>query len=194
MKYTIYFFILILTYLLASISSAIIICKFAGLDDPRASGSCNPGATNVLRIGGKFAAVLTLLFDALKGLLPTLLATKFWGINLGASVALAAILGHMFSAYHNFKGGKSVATSIGSYLGLDFVFGMIIFAIWLITLLFTRISAVAGVSASLSAVILAYLRFGWLPAIIIAIAATLIIFKHKANLIRIFAGTEPNIC
>ncbi len=106
-------------YLLGSLSSAIIICRLLGLPDPRGQGSGNPGATNVLRIGGKKAAAATLIGDMLKGLIPVLIA-KLLGASLAiqALVAIAAFLGHLYPLFFGFKGGKGVATALGVLLGI----------------------------------------------------------------------------
>ena len=118
-------YFLIGSYLLGSISSAIIICKICNLPDPRTKGSGNPGATNVLRIGGKKLAAFVLIFDGLKGAIPVMLA-HYFGLNLFelTIILLSAFLGHVFPIYYGFKGGKGVATYLGGLIGLNFFVGL----------------------------------------------------------------------
>lgn len=120
---------IILAYLLGSISSAIIICKVMGYPDPRTEGSKNPGATNVLRVANKTAAIMTLLGDALKGFIPVFIAKLMGleGISLGF-IALAAFIGHLFPIFFGFKGGKGVATYLGCLLGLSWLLGLLAIA------------------------------------------------------------------
>jgi glycerol-3-phosphate acyltransferase PlsY len=125
--------LILVGYLLGSIASAIIVCKIMGLEDPRTLGSGNPGATNVLRQGNKTAAILTLVFDLLKGTFAVLLAqfltTETW---VWASVAIAAVLGHLFPVFFNFKGGKGVATGFGVFIALSWQVALLLLATWLI--------------------------------------------------------------
>ena len=118
-------YFLIASYLLGSVSSAIIICRILGLPDPRTEGSKNPGATNVLRIGGKKVAAFVLIFDGLKGAMPVLLA-HYFGLSLFelTIILLSAFLGHVFPIYYGFKGGKGVATYLGGLIGLNFFVGL----------------------------------------------------------------------
>ena len=111
--------LVVLAYLLGSLSSAVVICRLFGLPDPRTEGSGNPGATNVLRLGGKKAAAMTLVADMLKGLLPTVIA-QFAGLPLAwvAAIGVAAVVGHMFPIFFGFRGGKGVATGLGTLLSL----------------------------------------------------------------------------
>jgi glycerol-3-phosphate acyltransferase PlsY len=134
----------IISYLFGSLSSAIIVCKLMGLTDPRTTGSNNPGATNVLRIGGKVPAVITLLGDVLKGVIPVL-AAKWYGLPpLGlALVTLAAFLGHLFPVFFRFQGGKGVATLIGCLLALSWPVGLCWMATWLVMALLFRSSSPA---------------------------------------------------
>ena len=120
-------------YLIGSISTAIITCKLMGLEDPRSSGSNNPGATNVLRIGGKKAAIITLMGDMLKGLVPVLIV-KFFNLEITvvALVAVGAFLGHLFPLFFKFKGGKGVATFFGSLIGISWQAGLAALASWLL--------------------------------------------------------------
>ena len=139
----------ILGYLFGSISSAVIISKLFRLDDPRNSGSGNPGATNVLRSGNKFAAALTLLGDVLKGIIPVLLAQHYSGsVAVITMVAIAAFMGHLFPVFFGFKGGKGVATAIGVFLALSWKLFAVFAITWLLIAAILRYSSLAGLIAS----------------------------------------------
>ncbi len=182
-------------YLLGSFSSAILYCRLTGLPDPRTQGSGNPGATNVLRLGGKKAAVITLLGDLLKGLLPTGLASLLHRPELAAAfVGLAAFLGHLYPLYFGFKGGKGVATALGVLLGINPITGALVAGTWLLMAKITRISS----AAALSAFFLAPLYFYWLTGElaasgVIAAMSCLIFWRHRKNIRNLLAGTEPRI-
>lgn len=184
---------IIIAYLLGSISSAVLICRLKGLPDPRSSGSNNPGATNVFRLGGKGAAGLVLLCDILKGMLPV------WGgyfleINplLLGIIAISACLGHMYPLFFHFKGGKGVATALGALapIGLDLT-GML-FGSWVITVLVTGYSSLASMITALLAPL-----FTWLVkpqyTLPVAMLSCLIVLKHHENIRRFFAGEEKKI-
>ena len=143
------FYFLIGSYLLGSISSAIIICKMCNLPDPRTKGSKNPGATNVLRIGGKFVAAFVLIFDGLKGAVPVLLA-HYFGYDLFdlTIILLFAFLGHVFPIYYGFKGGKGVATYLGGLIGISFFVGLTFSIIWLIVAKVMKVSSIAALTAT----------------------------------------------
>ena len=142
-------YFLIGSYLLGSISSAIIICKMCNLPDPRTQGSKNPGATNVLRIGGKLVAAFVLIFDGLKGALPVILA-HYFGYSLFdlTIILLCAFLGHVFPIYYGFKGGKGVATYLGGLIGLNFFVGLTFSIIWLIVAKVMKVSSIAALTAT----------------------------------------------
>jgi len=142
----------ILAYLFGSISSAIIVCKLMGLPDPRTQGSQNPGATNVLRIGGKKAAIITLLGDMLKGVIP-ILAAKWYGLDPTgiACVTFAAFFGHLFPIFFRFQGGKGVATAIGCLLALSLPVGLSWLATWIIIAIIFRYSSLSSLITSLLA-------------------------------------------
>ncbi|HEY5789789.1 MAG TPA: glycerol-3-phosphate 1-O-acyltransferase PlsY, partial [Gammaproteobacteria bacterium] len=148
----------LVAYLLGSLSSAVIVCRLAGLPDPRSGGSGNPGATNVLRLGGKRLAAVTLLGDLLKGLLPVL-AARLLGVEpaLLGVIALAAFLGHLYPLFFGFRGGKGVATALGVLLGLDWVVGLATLLTWLAVALLSRYSSLS----SLVATALAPAWVGW---------------------------------
>ncbi len=189
------FFLVMGGYLFGSISAAIVICKLMGLPDPRSEGSRNPGATNVLRIGGKKAAFFTLLGDMLKGLLPVLLArTLDADPVIQATTALAAFLGHLYPVFFGMQGGKGVATALGVVFGLHWPVGLTVSALWLVMALLFRYSSLAA----LTAMLLAPGVFWWLrpePAFITVMAAiTAILFwRHRENMANLLNGTEKKI-
>ena len=187
--------VIILGYLLGSISTAIIVCKLLSLPDPRTQGSKNPGATNVLRIGNKKAAAITLLGDFLKGLLPVLLAVAIGASEYGvAGAGLGAFLGHLFPVFFAFQGGKGVATAFGVILALSPVTAATALLTWLISAVTVRISSVS----SLAAAILSPLYAWWLGLSAIYITTLLIIvafliWRHSDNIDRLLNGTEKRI-
>lgn len=182
-------------YLLGSIPFGLVICRFAGLGDIRAIGSGNIGATNVLRTGRKGLALMTFLGDALKGTVAILLAR--WALGEGAAMAAAvgAFLGHVFPIWLGFKGGKGVATYIGCLLGLWWPAALAFCAVWLAVAFTLRLSSLAALTAS--AVIPFALWFGgWASgplALVLAALAVLVWIRHKDNIARLLAGTEPRI-
>ena len=181
-----------IAYLIGSISSAVIICRLMGLPDPREQGSGNPGATNVMRFGGKKAAVITLLGDLLKGLLPVLVAKLIDApIELLALTGLAAFFGHLYPVFFGFKGGKGVATSIGVLLGFSYLLGLAFIVTWLIMYKVGKISSLSALIASLLSPIYAWFILGNLA--ITGVAALMMIFllwRHKANIQRLLDGQE----
>jgi len=182
-------------YMFGSISTAIIVCKLMGLPDPRTTGSKNPGATNVARLGGKKAAALTLAGDMLKGLLPVLIAQylQMGPVILGAT-ALAAFLGHLYPIFFGFQGGKGVATALGVIYGLYWPAGLLTTATWLAMAVVFRYSSLAA----LIAMLLTPLWFLWLlpePAIIAAmsILTVLLFWRHRSNISNLVNGKEGKI-
>ena len=190
------FYFLIASYLLGSISSAIIICKIVGLPDPRTKGSKNPGATNVLRIGGKKIAAFVLLFDGLKGALPVILA-HYLGFSLFelTIILLCAFLGHVFPIFYGFKGGKGVATYLGGLIGLNFFVGLTFSIIWLFVAKVIKISSVAALTATLlSPVYFYFITTHNLKATLVIFLINLFIyFTHRENIKRIMSGDESVI-
>jgi glycerol-3-phosphate acyltransferase PlsY len=185
----------LLGYLCGSISTAIIVCRLWRLPDPRTEGSGNPGATNVLRVGGKLPAAITLAGDLLKGLVPVLLARSFgaseWGL---AGTALAAFLGHLYPVFFGFMGGKGVATAFGALLGLAPWVACAALATWLAMAVAVRISSVSALTAA----VLTPLYAWWLKlpvhyVIIILIMVVLLIWRHRSNIYNLWAGTEDRI-
>lgn len=180
----------VLAYLLGSLSFAILLSRLAGGPDPRASGSGNPGATNMLRVAGKKLAVMTLIGDLLKGLLPILIA-KLLGLNLHqqAWVGLAAVIGHLYPLYFRFRGGKGVATAAGMLLGLYPPAALLALAAWALVFLLTRTSSLASLIATpLTLPLLAWQQpAALLPACVLT---GLIVWRHRSNLRDLFAGRE----
>jgi glycerol-3-phosphate acyltransferase PlsY len=186
-------------YLVGSLSFAVIVSRAMGLSDPRTYGSGNPGATNVLRSGSKAAAILTLALDALKGYVPVALVVRFGpahGLGEGtvAMVALAAFLGHLWPLFFRFRGGKGVATAGGVLLGIDPLLGAATLATWLIIVAFFRYSSLASIVAAVFAPFWRLLTDGADPiALALAVMALLLIWRHQANVKRLFAGTESRL-
>ena len=179
-------------YLFGSISAAIITCKIMGLPDPRTQGSNNPGATNVLRIGGKKAAAITLLGDMLKGLLPVLLAVLLNSDDLTlALVACAAFLGHLYPLFFGFKGGKGVATAFGAIAGVSWPVAAAMLVTWLVVAYGLKISSMSALVTAA----LAPFYFWWFSgsdALIVmsVFISILLIWRHRSNIQRILSGTE----
>lgn len=182
-------------YLLGSISFAVLVSNVMGLPDPHTYGSKNPGATNVLRTGSKAAALLTLIGDACKGAVAVLLAIAFFTtvpVEL-ALVGLAAFLGHLYPVFHRFQGGKGVATAAGVLLALDWRVGAGTLLTWGIIALFLRYSSLAALVAALFAPLGTTYLLGWQAGVVVAVMSAFLIWRHKANIERLLAGTEPRI-
>jgi glycerol-3-phosphate acyltransferase PlsY len=190
---------LLLAYLIGSLSFAVIVSRLMGLEDPRQYGSKNPGATNVLRSGNKQAAALTLLFDALKGLVPVALVMHFgepFGLDEdgAAWVGLAAFAGHLWPVFFGFKGGKGVATALGVLLGLNLWLGLGAALTWLLVAYFFRYSSLAALIAAVFAPFFHALI--WRPSpvtLALAIMAGLLLWRHSSNIQKLIAGTESKI-
>ncbi|MBZ9612351.1 glycerol-3-phosphate 1-O-acyltransferase PlsY [Rheinheimera maricola] len=184
---------LLAAYLLGSISSAVLVSKLFRLPDPRLHGSCNPGATNVLRLGGKLPAVLVLVFDILKGTIPV------WGsyflkiepLYLGL-IGIAACLGHIFPLFFGFKGGKAVATAFGAMMpiGLDLA-GLLILS-WIILVALSGYSSLAAiVTVSLAPLFTWFIKpLYTIPVLMLSI---LIILRHRHNIVRLWQGKESKV-
>ncbi len=191
--------IVVCAYLLGSISFAIVVSGAMSLPDPRGYGSGNPGATNVLRTGRKAAAALTLAGDAGKGWLAVFLASLYLGepgsAGVGAPLAgLAAFVGHLFPVFHRFQGGKGVATAAGVLLGINPWLGLGTLVTWAAMAGFFRISSLAALVAAVFAPLYAWWLFGLRPVfpVVLTIAA-LLLWRHRANIARLLAGTESRI-
>ena len=189
----------IAAYLIGSLSFAVIVSKYYGMDDPRTYGSGNPGATNVLRSGKKKAAALTLLGDALKGLVAVVLARCLQdALNLSditiAAVAVAALVGHMWPLFFSFKGGKGVATALGVLLALSPATALVCAAIWLVMAFGFKVSSLAALAATVAAPLVAfwlmpYSSWAWATVVI----AVLVLYRHKSNIQNLIQGKEGKI-
>ncbi len=182
-------------YLLGSVSTAIITCKLMGLEDPRQVGSNNPGATNVLRTGGKKAAIITLLGDMLKGLLPVLAIQQLHGDALALAITgSSAFLGHLYPLYYRFRGGKGVATFYGVLLGINWMTGLAALLVWGLMALLFRISALSALVSALCSPFIAW----YFDASVTLTAATafmtlLLFWRHRSNIKNMIQGTEKPI-
>lgn len=187
--------IVISAYLIGSISSAIIVCRVMGLPDPRTQGSQNPGATNVLRIGGKKAAIITLFGDLLKGLLPVIVVRCLSSdANVLALVAFAAFIGHLFPIFFRFAGGKGVATALGCLLGLAWPVGLSWIASWLVVALLFRYVSLASLLASLLAPLYMWYFTGNIPYVCtVALMSGILVVRHRSNIVKLLAGVESKI-
>ena len=182
-----------LGYLLGSIPFGLLLTRAAGLGDIRAIGSGNIGATNVLRTGNKKLAAATLLLDGIKGaggVVAGLLLGGAYGVFLGG---LAAVLGHLFPVWLGFKGGKGVATGFGVLLAASPLAGIACCAVWLATARLTRISSAGALLSTAAAPVLAWFTAGPLVAALALCIAVLVFARHRANIARLIAGTEPRI-
>jgi acyl phosphate:glycerol-3-phosphate acyltransferase len=186
-------------YLIGSLSFAVIVSRVMGLSDPRSYGSGNPGATNVLRSGNKLAAILTLLFDALKGWLPVWLVARFgepYGLGEGtvAMVGLAAFLGHLWPVFFRFQGGKGVATAAGVLLAFNPWLGLATLATWIVIAAFFRYSSLAAIVAGLFAPFYQLLIWERGPvALAVAVMGGLLIWRHGPNIRKLMNGTESKL-
>jgi len=187
--------LIISAYLIGSISMAIIICKILDLPDPRTQGSNNPGATNVLRIGGKKAAAATLLGDGLKGVIPVVIGQYLeFGTEELALIALGAFLGHVYPVFFGFKGGKGVATFIGSLLALNYFVGLAFVATWLFVAKVLKISSLSALIATLLTPLYLYLITNNIEATaIVGLICIWIFYTHRSNIKRILSGEEDAI-
>ena len=184
---------IIIGYLIGSIPFGIVITRALGLGDLRSIGSGNIGATNVLRTGHKGAALATLLLDSGKGAVAVLLARHFGGETAGIAAGAAAFLGHCFPVWLGLRGGKGVATFLGTLIAMYWPVGLIACAIWLVVALISRISSLSALVAAASAPVVALLLGQGLVALAALFMATLIFQRHHANIARLISGTEPKI-
>ncbi|GAB4559527.1 MAG: glycerol-3-phosphate 1-O-acyltransferase PlsY [Rhizobacter sp.] len=189
----------LVAYLIGSLSFAVIVSRVMGLSDPRSYGSGNPGATNVLRSGNKTAAVLTLLFDALKGYVPVLLVDLYgepYGLRTGtiALVGLAAFLGHLWPVFFRFQGGKGVATAAGVLFAFNPWLGLATLLTWVIIVAFFRYSSLGSIVAAVFAPFYQLLIWGGGPiALVTVVMGLLLVWRHSANIQKLIAGTESKL-
>ncbi len=189
---------IVCAYLLGSLSFAVIISRLFALPDPRTYGSHNPGATNVLRSGNKWAAILTLLGDASKGWLAVWLAQHFepqaGNSLLVVAVAFAVFLGHLFPVFLRFKGGKGVATALGVLLALNAWLGLAVLATWLLIIMVSRLSSLAALLAAVSAPIFAMALALPSEYVLTVVGISLLLFwRHRGNIKNLLAGKESRI-
>ncbi|MGZ8154148.1 MAG: glycerol-3-phosphate 1-O-acyltransferase PlsY [Burkholderiales bacterium] len=191
--------LVLIAYLLGSISFAILSSRLFGLPDPRSYGSGNPGATNVLRTGRKGAAVLTLIGDAAKGTVAVVIAARFAEIDrvelTMAAAAFAAVLGHVFPVFYKFKGGKGVATAFGVMLGLNAWLAAGTLATWIVIATFFRISSLAALISAAFAAFFALILYN--PAhpyfVAVCLVSALLVWRHRSNIRSLMAGTESRL-
>ena len=187
--------LIVTAYLIGSLSAAIITCRLMGLPDPRTQGSNNPGATNVLRVGGKKAAAITLFGDAVKGVIPVVAAQLISAPpHTLALVALAAFLGHLYPVFFGFRGGKGVATAFGVLVALAWPVGLALLATWLVLAKLFNISSLSAIiAASLSPL------YMWLLApqpefiVLSVIISIILLWRHRSNIKNLIAGSEGKI-
>ncbi|MBS0910893.1 glycerol-3-phosphate 1-O-acyltransferase PlsY [Tatumella sp. JGM118] len=184
---------ILFAYLCGSVSGAILLCKIRGYPDPRTRGSGNPGATNILRVGGKLAAVAVLLFDVLKGMLPVWLAYAlhvspfFLGLT-----AIAACLGHIYPLFFHFRGGKGVATALGAIAPIGWDLTGLMMGTWLLTVL---LSGYSSLGAIISALIAPFYVWWFKPQFTfpVSMLSCLILLRHHDNIQRLWRGLEPRL-
>lgn len=194
MGYEIYIAV-ILSYLLGSVSAAIVVCRAMGLADPREDGSGNPGATNVKRLYGNKAAAITLFGDMLKGVVPVVIAYQ---LNFTAPevfmIGFAAFIGHLYPLFFSFRGGKGVATMMGVLLALSFWAGLAVVATWLFVAKVLKISSLSALVASVLAPVYLYFINGEISWVAGSAVMTVILFwRHRSNIQRLLNGEESLI-
>jgi acyl phosphate:glycerol-3-phosphate acyltransferase len=189
----------LVAYLIGSIAFAVIVSRAFGLPDPRSYGSHNPGATNVLRTGKKAAALLTFIGDAAKGWLAVAVASRFAGPDYievtMAIAAVAVVVGHMYPVFFRFQGGKGVATALGALFGMNIYLAIGAAATWVIMAVFFRISSLSALVAALFAPFFTMILYN--PAhpyfIAVGVISALLIWRHRANIRNLLAGTEERL-
>ncbi|SAK75093.1 glycerol-3-phosphate acyltransferase PlsY [Caballeronia pedi] len=199
----IFLIVAVVSYLIGSISFAVVVSHAMGLADPRSYGSGNPGATNVLRTGNKKAAILTLIGDAFKGWLPVWVVVHFgasfgWdpaGINTATALAaIAVFLGHLYPVFFRFQGGKGVATAAGVLLAIHPALGVATLLTWIIIAFFFRYSSLAALVAAVFAPFFQVFLFGPSRISLAVLAMSLLlIWRHRANISKLLAGKESRI-
>lgn len=190
--YTLPLSLLLIAYLFGSLNSAIVLCKLASLPDPRTQGSGNPGATNVLRFGGKKLAATVLFFDVLKGVIPVVIA-HLLGLDMVwvAATAFAAFVGHLFPVFFQFQGGKGVATALGGFLALSPALAGAGLLTWLVVFAVSRISSLSALTAAALTPVYSLWIIDSVPARwVILLTALMLIARHHGNIRRLLSGQE----
>ena len=187
--------LVILAYLAGSLANAVIVCRALGLGDPREQGSGNPGATNVLRLYGRTAALLTLCGDVLKGVVPVLVLRYLQAPDVFiAAAGLAAFSGHLYPVFFSFRGGKGVATLIGVLFGFHWLLGAAFIATWLLVALLSRYSSLAAIIAALATPLYCWLILAGAPYVTAAsLMSALLVWRHRLNIRKLLNGTEDKI-
>ncbi len=188
-----YLIVALLAYLLGSVPFGMVMARIFGLGDLRKIGSGNIGSTNVLRTGNKPAAFLTLVFDAGKGAVAVLIARMFGGEDMAGLAGLCAMLGHIYPVFLKFRGGKGVATFLGTLLALSFPVGLAACATWLATALLLRYSSLAALVAAALSPLYAYIFYHKHGAILVLLLSALVIYRHSENIKRLLNKSEPKI-
>jgi acyl phosphate:glycerol-3-phosphate acyltransferase len=179
-------------YLLGAIPFGLILTRLFGAGDLRQVGSGNIGATNVLRTGRKGLAAATLLLDMAKGAAALCIA-RMIAPELALIGGFAAFLGHCYPVWLKFRGGKGVATMLGISLAFNWGIGLIFAGVWIGSLALSRISSISGMAAAVAAPIATFSIFGWYPAKMLGLMAIIVLWKHRENIARIRAGSEPKV-
>ena len=187
------FLVILFAYLIGSIPFGIIISKIMGLGNLRNIGSGNIGATNVLRTGNKLAAILTLVFDLLKGAISVVITYYIFNDTTAQIAALSSFLGHCFPIWLKFKGGKGVATFIGISLALYWPAGILICLTWVLTAFLSRVSSLSALISSLSSILWVWILGVPSAVFIMTVLTILIWYRHIENIKRIIKNTEPKI-
>ena len=189
------FISIILAYFIGSISFGILLSKVFKIQDPRNFGSRNPGATNVMRSGKKFAALLTLLGDMLKGTFVVLIAELYLNLTYDQVLLIAAavFLGHLFPVYHQFKGGKGVATALGVLLAIDIHIAILVLIIWLVIFLISRISSLSAITAAICLPLITFFMHVDQSFLLLSFfLSILLIYRHKENIKNLIEKKESN--
>lgn len=192
---TLEYSLIIFAYLFGSISTAIVVCKLMGLPDPRSEGSGNPGATNVLRVGGKKPAAITLFGDFIKGLIPVLVAKSLnMTDQILALTGIAAFLGHLYPIFFHFRGGKGVATMLGVLLGFSLWVGLATAGTWLFVAKVLKISSLSALVATLLAPFYVWWFAPSNELIAVTVVMTALLYwRHRSNIQNLLSGTEKKI-
>jgi len=193
------FAVILLAYLLGSVSFAVVVSKAMGLPNPYTYGSGNPGATNVLRTGNKKAAILTLLGDCFKGLIALLLAKYLFGVQpemqwVISLVAIAVFIGHVYPIFHRFQGGKGVATAAGILFGINWILGLAALSTWMIVAFFFRYSSLAALATAIFAPLYCFFLFGSQGICLsVFVIGLILIWRHRGNITKLLNGSEGKI-